>query len=147
MFERITIATDGSKASEAAAEVGLDIARLSKGRIVAVYVVDIARLTSLPGYTSLPGIADRILEMMLKEGEDATTAVEKMAKAAGVPCSRQVVQGDPSTELIRISEGSKTDMLVLGSIGRSGLDKLLLGSVAEKVVHHSKIPVLIVPFK
>lgn len=50
-------------------------------------------------------------------------------------------------ELLRISQESGMDLLVLGSVGRSGLEKFLLGSVAEKVVRHSKAPVLLVPFK
>lgn len=70
-----------------------------------------------------------------------------MASEAGVHCDKLMARGDPSTELLRISEESGMDMLVLGSIGRSGLEKFLLGSVAEKVVRYSKVPVLLVQFK
>lgn len=70
-----------------------------------------------------------------------------MAAGAGVQCDKLVAKGDPSMELLRISQESGMDLLVLGSVGRSGLEKFLLGSVAENVVRHSKAPVLLVPFK
>ncbi len=146
MFEKIMIATDGSDASKMAAVLGVNLARQLCGRITAVYVVDIHRLVNLHGYTSFPGLKDKLLEMMLREGESATAEVEKIASEEGVHCDKLVAQGNPSEELLRISQESGMDLLVLGSIGRSGLEKLLLGSVAEKVTRHSKVPVMLVPF-
>ncbi|MGA9097780.1 MAG: universal stress protein [Methanotrichaceae archaeon] len=140
------IATDGSDASKKAVAVGLDIARGSCSEVTAVYVVDTQRLNALHGYTSLPGLKDKLLDMMLREGESATSEVAKMASDAGLSSNKIVAEGDPSSELLRISQESGMDLLVIGGIGRSGLRKLLLGSVAEKVVRHSKIPVLLVPF-
>lgn len=147
MLDRIMVATDGSKASLRAAMLGVKLASNSGSNVTAVYVVDIHRLASLHGYTSLPGLKDKLLEMMINEGEAATAEVESMAAEAGVHCDKLVAKGDPGMELLRISQESGMDLLVLGSIGRSGLEKFLLGSVAEKVVRHSKIPVLLVPFK
>jgi nucleotide-binding universal stress UspA family protein len=56
-----------------------------------------------------------------------------------------VLRGHPSDELLRYSLESKTDLLVMGSVGKSGLNRFLLGSVAEKVAQHSKVPVILVP--
>ena len=140
------IATDGSDASRQAAEIGINLARQSCSRITVVYVIDIHRLINSHGYTSFPGMKDRLLETMQREGESATSEIERMASEAGVQCDKLMAQGDPSDELLRLSEESGMDLLVLGSIGRSGLEKFLLGSVAEKVVRHSKIPVVLVPF-
>ena len=53
-----------------------------------------------------------------------------------------MAQGDPSEEILKAAQGM--DLLVMGSVGRSGLEKVLLGSVAEKVVHRSQIPVLVI---
>ncbi len=147
MFEKIMIATDGSEASKNAAILGVNMASISCANVTAVYVVDIHRLANLHGYTSFSGLKDKLLGMMLREGEAATSEVEKMASDAGVHCDNLVAQGDPSDELLRISQESKMDLLVLGSIGRSGLEKFLLGSVAEKVVRNSKVPVMLVPFR
>ncbi len=145
MLEKIMIATDGSEASRKAATVGVDIARISCSEVTAVYVVDTQRLNSLHGYTSLPGLKDRLLDMMLREGESATSEVAKMASDVGLSSNKVVAEGDPSSELLRISQESCIDLLVIGGIGRSGLRKLLLGSVAEKVTRYSKVPVLLVP--
>jgi nucleotide-binding universal stress UspA family protein len=85
------------------------------------------------------------MELMLREGELAISEVENMACDEGVPFDSIIAEGDPSQEIIKRSHKSGADLLVLGRIGRSDLEKILLGCVAEKVVRHSKIPVLIVP--
>ncbi len=147
MMKKIMIATDGSAPGKQAAEVGINLAKLAGAEVTAIYVVDLARLTQLPGYITVPGLKDSLLELMGTEGKMATAEIEEMAKEAGVTCHKQVVGGDPAEELLRISKESGMDLLVMGSIGRSGLSKILLGSVAEKVVRHSEVPVLLVPVK
>lgn len=147
MIKKIMIATDGSSPGRQATELGINLARLATAEVTAVYVVDMARLTQLPGYVSVPGIKDSLLELMGTEGQKATAEVEVMAKEAGVVCHKKVVGGNPADELLKISQELGADLLVMGSIGKSGLSKFLLGSVAEKVVRHSKVPVLLVPAK
>ncbi len=141
MFERIMIATDGSKHSERAAEVGVGLARLSGGAITAVYVAETGRLSHLPEDMALASIRD----LLIREGEEATDYVEEMARRAGVVCTKEVIEGNPGEELIRRAAESGVDVVVMGSVGRTGLDKFLLGSVAEKVVRNSRVPVLTVP--
>jgi nucleotide-binding universal stress UspA family protein len=141
MFERVMIATDGSKTSEKAAKIGIDLAKLSGGKVTAVYVADTGRLSHLPDDMILVGIR----ELLIKEGEEATGFIASLAEKEGVACERRVVEGVPSDELMQSSNEINADILVMGSVGRSGLDRFLLGSVAEKVVQHSKAPVLTVP--
>ncbi|MDF0591008.1 universal stress protein [Candidatus Methanocrinis natronophilus] len=141
MFERIMIATDGSKQSERAAEVGIELARLSGGEITIVYVADTGRLSHLPEDMAIASIRS----LLIKEGEDATGYVEEMATRAAVSSTKMVIEGNPSEELLKLSSQSGFDVLVMGSVGRTGLDKFLLGSVAEKVVRNSRVPVLTVP--
>jgi nucleotide-binding universal stress UspA family protein len=145
MFNRIMIATDGSEPSYQAANQGVEIARVSGGQVVAVYVVDVHRLAQLPGYAGIAGMKDRLLELMLHEGKEATEEVERIALEGGVPCSKIILRGHPSDELLRYSQESSADLLVMGSVGKSGLNRFLLGSAAEKVVQHSRVPVLLVP--
>jgi nucleotide-binding universal stress UspA family protein len=145
MMKKIMIATDGSETSKKAAKVGIEIARRSQGSVTAVYVIDVFRLAHLPGYTAFHGVKDKLLELMQKEGREATEDVEEMALEAGISCQMLVAEGEPRDELIRISQESGMDLLVLGSIGRTGLDRFLLGSVAEKVVQRSAVPVLLIP--
>ena len=145
MFKKIMVATDGSQTSIRTAELAVGLARLSGGSIIAIYVVDVYRLAHLPGYAAFPSLSSRLMELMQREGELAISEVENMACDAGVPFSSIIAEGDPSQEIVKRSHKSGADLLVLGRIGRSDLEKILLGCVAEKVVRHSKIPVLIVP--
>lgn len=145
MFNKIMVATDGSEVSENAAKIGIEIARLSRGTVTILYVVDILRLAHLPGYANFPGLASQLLDLMHKEEAETTERIEELARAAGVSCNSMKGEGNPSDELLRISQEAGMDLLVIGKVGRSGLDKILMGSVAEKVVRHSKIPVLLVP--
>ena len=145
MIKKIMIATDGSDASRKAAIAGVEIARAFCSEVTSVYVVDTHRLKSLYGYASLPGLKDKLLDLMLQEGESATSEVAKMASDAGLSSRKIVAEGDPSSELLSISQESDIDMIVIGGIGRSGMSKFLLGSVAEKVIRHSAVPVMLVP--
>lgn len=141
MFERIMVATDGSQTSEKAAKVAVDLASLSGGRILAVYVADTGRLSHLPDDMMLVSIR----EMLLKEGDEATGYVESLGSPVGVSVDKKVLEGNPTDELLKICQDADIQILVMGSVGRSGLDRWLLGSVAEKVVQHSRVPVLTVP--
>jgi len=145
MIKEVMIATDGSETSERAAKVGIDIARRSGGRVTAIYVVDVFRLARLPGYTAFPGLKDKLMELMQKEGREATADVEKHALEAGISCQKIVAEGDPGDELLRLSSETGMDLLIMGSVGRTGLTRFLLGSVAEKVVRRSTVPVLLIP--
>ena len=147
MFKKIMIATDGSETSMRTAKLAVGLARLAGGRVAAIYVVDMSRLAQLPGYTTLPGLSERLMGLMLEEGEGAMSEIGKMASNADVPFEKIIAEGNPSEEILRRSSESGMDLLVMGSIGRTGLEKIMLGSVAEKVVRHSKVPVLIVPGK
>jgi nucleotide-binding universal stress UspA family protein len=145
MFKEIMIASDGSETAYKAAKLGLELARTHGSHIVAVYVVDVSRIIQLPGYSGIPGMKDRLLGLMLDEGKYVTDEIDQMAKARGVQSSKVVLRGHPSDELIRYSEEAKVDLLIMGSVGKSGLHRFLLGSVAEKVAQHSKVPVILVP--
>ena len=149
MFERILIATDGSKFSEKAAKVGIELAKLSGGKVIIVYVADISKYVSsaglIPPFGGVsPDAINDVVASVRETGEKATLQVNELARASGVISERQIVEGNPPSEILRIAEDEKIDTIVMGSIGKTGLEKFLMGSVAEKVVHNSKLPVLIV---
>ncbi len=144
--KKIRIATDGSEASYHAADKGIELAKQSNGKVIAVYVMDIQRLVNLPGYATIPGVKDRLLKAMLEEGEEALEIIEERSVQAGVSCDKVILKGDPSKELLKYSKDKGMDILFIGSIGRTGINRFLLGSVAEKVVRHSEVPVILIPF-
>ena len=86
-----------------------------------------------------------IRELLLKEGKEAVEFVERLARESGVKAETSIVEGSPGEEIVRHGSQANADIIVIGSVGRTGLDKFLLGSVAEKVVRNSKIPVLTIP--
>ncbi len=147
MFEKILIASDGSKHSQKAAEAGIELARLSKGKATALFVVNIEKEYESMGEVSW-NIADDIVQGIRKSlkdcGNETIKVFGEMAKKAGVPFEGKIIEGHPATEIIKMAEDAKMDVIVIGSIGRTGLGKFLLGSVAEKVVRNSKVPVLVV---
>ena len=95
MIKKIMIATDGSDTSKKAAIIGIDIAHRANGSITAVYVMEILRLAHLPGYATLPGLKEKILELMQEEGKQATQFVEDQAQMMKVSCQKIVAQGSP----------------------------------------------------
>jgi nucleotide-binding universal stress UspA family protein len=145
MLKKILIATDGSETSMLAADVALGIGKRAGAKVSAVYVIDVHRLAQLPGYAAMPGIKDRLMELMIKEGNEALGEIGDKARDMGVEYECCTRQGDPGEELLKLCLEQGFDLIVLGCIGRSGLEKLLLGSVAERVVRHANIPVLVVP--
>jgi len=149
MFERILIATDGSKFGEKAAKVGIELAKLSGGKVIVVYVADIRKYISsaglIPPFGGVsPDAIDNVVASIREAGEKAIHQVTELARASGVTSETLIVEGNPPSEILRIAEDEKIDTIVMGSIGKTGLEKFLMGSVAEKVVHNSKLPVLIV---
>ncbi|MFZ2470397.1 MAG: universal stress protein [Methanothrix sp.] len=144
MIKKIMIATDGSDTSKKAAMIGIDIAHRASGSVTAVYVMEILRLAHLPGYSTIPGLKEKVLELIQEEGSQATQFVEDQARILDVSCHKIVARGNPSEELLKISQSLEMDLLIMGSLGRAGVEKILLGSVAEKVVLQSPIPVLLV---
>jgi len=147
MFERILIATDGSKHSERAAETGIEMARLYGSAVTALYVVDIGK-----EYAPLGDLISKVADSLIagiksnlqNQGEDATRKVAEMAEKAGIAAQRKITEGYPAEDIIRIATEEDMNLIVMGGIGATGLDRFLLGSVADKVVRTSKVPVLVV---
>jgi nucleotide-binding universal stress UspA family protein len=149
VFKRILIAADGSENSKKASKIGIELARQSQGSVLIVYVTDIGRYVSSAGLIPTfggvsPDVIDDISASLKDAGEKATLQVDEMARANGVASERLIVDGNPANEILRIAEDDKMDVIVMGSIGKTGLEKFLMGSVAEKVVRNSRLPVLIV---
>ena len=141
MFEKILVATDGSEHGYRAAKVALELGKISGGKVTAIYVADTVKTSHLPDDMLLFSIR----ELLLKEGKEALKQVESLSQEKGVAFESVVVEGNPGSEIISYAESAGMDIIILGAVGRTGLDKFLLGSVAEKVVRNSKIPVLTIP--
>jgi len=139
IYKKIMVATDGSKPARKAIETGIDIARLSGAKIYAVYVV-VPTTHSARDF----GWEKAAMEHFRNEGKRATGFVEETAKVAGIEVESVLLEGHPADEIVKFAEQNDIEMIVMGTLGKTGLDRFLLGSVAENVVRHSKISVLVV---
>jgi nucleotide-binding universal stress UspA family protein len=147
-FKKIMIATDGSECSRLVADKGIELARLSGGTVYAVYVVSTAYLLSMDGdYFSPMSVNpywESIHEALKNQGKKAVNDVKVLGEMKGINIESVLLEGNPSDELIRYAEEEKMDIVIMGTLGKTGLDRLLLGSVAENLVRHSKVPVMVV---
>ncbi|TYT61192.1 universal stress protein [Natrialba swarupiae] len=139
MYDCILVPTDGSSEVEHALEYAFELAELHDAAIRAVYVVNAAGYGGLPMETAWEGISDALRA----EGQTAVERVEDLAPD-GVRVETAVLEGSPSRVIIDQATPDTCDLVVMGTHGRGGIDRLLLGSVTERVVRSACVPVLTV---
>jgi nucleotide-binding universal stress UspA family protein len=140
-FKKILIPTDGSENTKAAITHGLELARLMGAEVTALYVVDQASFVNFP----MDATVVSIYSLLEKEGKEAVDFVVKEGEKTGVKVHGKVVEGSPAKKIV--DEAENYDLVVMGTLGRTGVSKLLLGSVAERVVRLAPSPVLVVRAK
>lgn len=79
-----------------------------------------------------------------KEGSEAIAEIEEMEKEVGIQVNSVLLQGHPAQEILDFAEKNDIDMIVMGTQGKTGIDRFLLGGVTEKVVRNAKSEVLVV---
>lgn len=138
-IRRILIPTDGSDSAKAAVARGLELAKLTGAEVTALNVVD---MTSFVGYSDAIALPN-LLPMLKREGNEAVEQVRREGERRGIKVTALVEEsGSPAHKIVEISKDY--DLIVMGSLGRTGMAHLLLGSVAERVVRHAECPVLVV---
>lgn len=149
MYKKIVIATDGSENAKHAASSAIDIARMTGTKLYALNVLpDIPHLS----YFGVPieppkGVAleEKGFEEHLEaDGKKALDVVVEMGKKVGVEVEPVMIKGHPGSAIIDFAEKNDIDLIVMGTLGRSGIDRVLLGSVAVDVARHAKTRVMIV---
>jgi nucleotide-binding universal stress UspA family protein len=134
-IEKVLLATDGSTASEPASEQAIDLAIQVEAKLLVVSVV---------GGSSRPSEAP-------PDGSDSrdtltskAQAIVARAKASGVDACFLVWEGDPGEAIVAAADAETADVIVVGSHGRSGVSRFLIGSVSDSVVRHAHCPVMVV---
>jgi nucleotide-binding universal stress UspA family protein len=137
MYDRILLPTDGSDANGRAVEQGVGLARETGAGLHVLFVLE-----DVP---YAPETMDDAIEGRLREiGEAAIEGIEERAEAAGVDLVTEMREGVPHETILEYAEEADVDAVVMGTHGRSGLDRYLLGSVTERVVRAAEVPVLTV---
>jgi nucleotide-binding universal stress UspA family protein len=87
---------------------------------------------------------ENVRGLLEEEGKKALESVEKAAKKHKVKVKTLINEGSPAKEILNTAKQEKTDLIIMGTAGRSGLDKFFLGSVSEKVLRAAHCPVMII---
>jgi nucleotide-binding universal stress UspA family protein len=145
-FRNVLIATDGSRYSIAAASKAIGIAKLNGSAMTVVSVIP-SEFLPPTDIEVVVGQRELISEKEMREAEKNARAVKEASQKEGVSVRAFVMNGKPSEAIIEIAKEENTDLIVLGSHGRTGLEKLLIGSVAERVIVLANSAVLVVKGK
>lgn len=141
MVTRILVPTDGSPQSEAALEYVLE--EFPDGEITLINVVDPVE-TGYNAPMATPGYSEEWYEMATEDAEAMFEDAQQNADEYGVTLASEIETGRPARTIVEYAEENGFDQIVMGSHGRSGVSRILLGSVAETVVRRSPIPVTVV---
>jgi nucleotide-binding universal stress UspA family protein len=136
-WDRLLVATDGSEYSRKAVNKALDLLQYSRGTLIVVSVLEIS--------PHIYAVAPEIAEEKIKLPQKHVAEVKELAASRGLPAEGFVREAECANEVITdIAREQSIDMIVVGSHGRTGLKRLLMGSVTESVIAHSPCPVLVV---
>jgi nucleotide-binding universal stress UspA family protein len=136
LFGTILVATDGSEKNRAAVEEALRIGRTGGSVVHAVYVAD-----TLDSASADIGISDT-WDLVQREGERALNRVRGMA--GGVHLEIAILEGKPAAEIVKYAGEKGIDLIVIGTQGKRGIERILLGSVAENIIRAASCKILVV---
>jgi nucleotide-binding universal stress UspA family protein len=137
MYDRILLPTDGSDATNPAVEQAIGLARETGAELHVLYVVE-----DIPYAPEM--MDDRVEDQLRSIGEEALDEIQERADEEGVEVVAALREGAPHNSILSYADEEDIDAIVMGTHGRSGLDRYLLGSVTERVVRTADVPVLTV---
>jgi nucleotide-binding universal stress UspA family protein len=143
MFKKILVPTDGSSQAATAAHTAAQLAKSQGAQVIGVYVIDPFPYIGI-GDASAVGLQAYLSEAKAAAGL-ALEAVGTVCAAQGVAFAGDTIERNVVYEgILETADAEGCDLVVMGSHGRQGIKALILGSVAQKVLTHAKVPVLIV---
>lgn len=138
-IQKILVPTDGSDYSIHAAEYAISIAKVHDAQIMVVYVLDEVVIDRFTKITEREDV-----ERELKtDGQRYINYVLGLAEKENVKVTSLIAKGRPFEQIVHLANGLNMDLIVLGTYGRRGAERILMGSVAERVIEYSHCPVLV----
>lgn len=137
MYEDVLIPFDGSEGAAEVLHHASEIAHWAGATSHVLYVADTNR-------DSVTVVEGRTVDALVREGEDVVEEATETLDTLGVPYETDIVQGNPAPTIVEYAERYDQDLVVMPTHGREGLSRYLIGSVSEKVVRLSSVPVLTV---
>jgi len=150
MYNTILIPTDGSEVAENAVTHAIDLATKYDASIHALYVVDLDAMDVAVGTEQIDRFRQGDLSDLPELESRARRATGYVAKEAGdheLDVTEAIVAGNPRKQIASYGEEHDIDLIVMGSAGRGGVRRVLLGSVAERTLRTTDIPVLVVDIR
>ena len=144
IFRKIMIATDGSELTRKAVDSAIEITKLNDAKLYAVHVIAPGNFSITQNEPRAAKWKKEIKEHLTTQGKEATAYVENSGEIANVAVEPVILEGNPADEIVNFAEKNDIDLIVMGTLGKTGIKRFLLGSVAENVVRHSKKAVLVV---
>jgi universal stress protein A len=139
-FRRILVAIDFAESAEQALARAVELARSESAELIILHVY-----IDLPAYPEVTaGRVEAIYEEQRRWVEDELERRARTARGQGLIVRPLVRTGSPAGTIARVAAEERADLVVVGTHGRSGIDRLVVGSVAERVVRHAPCPVLVV---
>ena len=148
MYKKILLPTDGSEYANKAAKHAIWLASISGAELVVLYVIETSSLVGLPA----EDLIVRIKEMLKEEGQKSLEEISTIVGEDKIKdeCHHEIKlnliteEGSPADIIVKKIKKENIDLVVMGTSGKHGLDRFLLGSVTEHVVRSSPAPVLVV---
>lgn len=138
MYDRVLVPTDGGPHSTAAARHAVELAERHGATLHSLYVVD----TGTGWLTvSKAEVRDALREVGEAAGREALRVVERLAADADVELVTAVREGSPDEAILAYVDEADVDLVVMGTHGRTGVERRLLGSITERVVRAADVPV------
>jgi len=138
-FNRIILPVDGSESSDKAVEKSLYLAKKTGLPIIALYIIDMNIYSKT---LSSDQVSEQWKAILSNEGDSILKDIKKRAEKHNINVKTRILEGSPSEEIM--DTAGKNDLIIMGSKGHSAFERVLVGSVSEKVLHHSDSSVMIV---
>ena len=138
MFAKILVPYDGSAHSRQALAAAAELARCTKAAVHVIYAYE-----RLPSYLGEPNFDDLLTRVLAWANEIVKGGVD-LVLDQGVPATSDILEGPPADAILRVAGAEDFDLIVMGSRGLGQFEGLLLGSVSDRVLHHARIPVMVV---
>ncbi len=136
--ERILVAVDGSAFSDAAVDQAISLGGICNSEIFVISVVDL--------YPEQMEVAPNLVEKMSEDVRQHLDKAKQKVDQVGIPCETIVrMGGKPHEFIVQEAKDKEIDLICMGTRGRSGIERILIGSVAQNVLAHAPCPVLVVP--
>ncbi len=141
LFSRILVPVDGSRFSMKAVDLAEKIAMIHGSKIRLVHVADTVVLNQLCKFSQEP--FEKVRENLMASGLAFLNDMASQVRKAGISVSTLLKEGSPHEVILGETEDWNADLIVIGKLGKRGVSRILLGSVAERIIEFANIPVLV----